>query len=59
MYGPLLKKFRVNTYEQLTEMAKTENMGFVLERLAFGKYEQGCKCVEIYFDEYLEKYCCI
>lgn len=36
MVEKLLQKYHVYTYEQLTEFAKTENMGFILERLAFG-----------------------
>ncbi|XP_020713262.1 uncharacterized protein LOC110117744 [Ceratitis capitata] len=64
MYGPLLKKFRVNTYEQLTEMAKTENMGFVLERLAFGHFgnvdfltDESFKRLKLMVDDIYFQYC--
>ncbi|XP_017491938.1 PREDICTED: uncharacterized protein LOC108380081, partial [Rhagoletis zephyria] len=60
----LLRNYRVYTYEQTTELAKTENMGFILERLAFGHFgnvefltDESFKRLKLMVDDIYFQYC--
>ncbi|XP_039963337.1 uncharacterized protein LOC120776613 [Bactrocera tryoni] len=64
MVEKLLQKYHVYTYEQLTEFAKTENMGFILERLAFGHFgnvdfltDESFKRLKLMIDDIYYQYC--
>ncbi|XP_053956695.1 uncharacterized protein LOC128862216 [Anastrepha ludens] len=64
MVEKLLSNYHVYTYEQLTEMAKTENMGFILERLAFGHFgnvgfltDESFKRLKLMVDDIYFQYC--
>ncbi|XP_061400433.1 uncharacterized protein LOC133336152 [Musca vetustissima] len=41
IYSSLLANYRVNSMSEMRRKAKTENMGFVLERMAFGHFGNG------------------
>ncbi|XP_067613811.1 glutamate [NMDA] receptor subunit 1 [Eurosta solidaginis] len=60
----LLSNYHIYTHEQLAEMAKSEDMGFVMERLAFGHFgnihflnDESLKRLKLMVDDIYYQYC--